>query len=230
MMSEEVSSFSLSELTKLHSTKAETIMSFNELSSFGLFYSVKKRIGQDIAKGSGDRYVINPKVCSEILINHKPELIIGKRFYQFTFGDESIFGGFIKDESNLCDDIKSLVQQVYNKDINTVNPGNVIAVEVTGMASLVEYKEKWVEVLNVPETQYEYDYAFDESLIESLMESYKPSFDGLPLEGEKVKKVSGGVSNITQLEMGPQYSIFGPIGNKYEWVTSSDQLNHFPEV
>lgn len=230
MMDQGVQSFTLPDLAKLHAKKSETMMCFNELSSFGLFYSVKKRLDKDVKKGGGERYILNPKACSEILINYKPELVIGKRFYQFNSGTLSIFGGYIKDESDLSEQIKSLMHQVYNKDIDTINPSDVVAVEVTGMVSLVEYKEKWMEALNEPKSDYEFDYAFDEALIESLMESYKPSFDGLPQEGEDIKKVSGVVSSTIQLEVGPQYSVFGAVGNKYEWVTSSEQLDHFPEV
>lgn len=231
MMDKGMCSFTLPELAKMHSTKAQTMMCFNELSSFDLFYSVENRLNKDIKKGNGGRYILNPKVCCEILVNFKPELVIGKRFYQFTSGAATIFGGFIKDESDLSEHIKSLMYQVYGRDINAINPKDVIAVEVTGMLSLVAYKEKWVEALNnKPESEYEYDYAFDEALIESLMESYKPSFDGLPQEGEEVKKVSGDTSNTIYLEMGPQYSSFSAVGNKYEWVTSPEQLDHFPEV
>lgn len=224
--------FKVSDIRALHATKLDTMMCFNELSSLGLFYTVSKKAPKSHGDTNEQRYLLNPKICSEVLVNYKPEMVIGKRIYKVNVGMRSIFGGFIEDESDLYEQIKLLSLRVLGKEAKNVSYKDVVAVEITGMASLLEYKSQWLEDLNIstPELDYECDNSFDQVFTESLMQSYKPSFDGLAESSEDVRKTSGeGVSTI-YLEIEPKYSIFGAVSNRYEWQTSPDQLRHFSEV
>lgn len=224
--------FTVSDIRELHSTKLDTMMCFNELSSLGAFYTVSKKAPKSHGEGDGQKYLLNPKVCSELLVNYRPDMLIGKRFYRVNIEERSIFGGFIEDESDLYEQIKLLSLRVLGKEVSNVSHKDVVAVEVTGLSSLLKDKKQWLETSNVstPELDYEYDSGFDELLAESLMQSYKPSFDGLAETSENVKKTSGVGVSVIYLETEPKYSIFGPVNNKYDWQTSPDQLKHFPEV
>lgn len=224
--------FKVSDIRALHATRLDTMMCFNELSSLGLFYTVSNKAPKSYGETNEQRYLLNPKRCSELLINYKPEMIIGKRFYKVNIGPRTIFGGFIEDESDLYEQIKLLSLRVLGKEVSGVSHNDVIAVEVTGLESRLNYTDRWLESFNRPisETDYKYDSSFDDALIKSLMESYKPSFDGLAETSEDVKKTSGEGVNTIYLETDPKYSIFGAVKNKYEWQTSPDQFKHFSEV
>lgn len=222
-------SFSFVDFSKQSKSKMFAIMSFNELSSVNMFYPVVRNT-QDCHKNI-DRYLINPLVCAEYLVNHNPDLIIGKRFYRFDTNDISVYGGFIEDESNLNEQVKLQVLQITGVVLDCVYPQSITAVEVTGEFSLIEDYQK--HVVFKEDEQYQWSPETEQDIVESISMNYKPRFNVLAKE----KKEERGLSKkkvqevlCVGVEMAPQYSVFGPSSVSYEWSTSQGYTNSFPEV
>ncbi|MED6316531.1 MAG: hypothetical protein VYA60_04735 [Pseudomonadota bacterium] len=219
-------SFDLSELAEVCASRIDMMLSFNELSGLGLFYEVKNN-SHNSAVNKGVRYLVNAKTCAEVLLNYKPNLILGKRFYKFELKGQSLYAGFIKDESDICNLIKQQAEQVFGVELSEVPEEAVTAVEVTGMQSIYNDKD-----FNDSDENESLSSEGADSLLEALMMTQKPTFDIFAHKSEGVEEKKKGVSDSNTDHIGfdviPQYSIFGPKKGVYGWVTHPERVSDFP--
>lgn len=155
--------FSLNDLTKLHKTRKNAIKTFNELSSMGAFYNIENKE----LKKQGDCFVLNSKVCAEILINNNSDEILGKQIFEYTTPAVSLFGT-VNANQDIYKSVQNMVEMITGSD-ERLDKKNINVFEIVGqepiMMSLVEEDDAIIigdefDILDDPEVALALEEAF----------------------------------------------------------------------